>query len=264
MELSRKPNGMALLPWRVFWDAESEAVWFTLRTLDLDSLEHAAVQPDKFIAAMLREARRNKARTLVLDVRGAGGRDLAAAEMVFAAIAKEPFRVIQGMTVRTIDPVDVPVPEMPLVHLEMVRDQFVPGPNNVSHLRPDDHRLQPLPEVKRAFHGKVYVVCDGATQDAGAALVMMAKRTNRARVVGEEVGTNALSFTGGRELVTLLSHSGLELRVPLVRYVPEGMPSGPLDHGELPHHEVEQQSWGIAKGRDTVREALLEFIRELR
>jgi hypothetical protein len=27
---------------------------------------------------------------------------------------------------------------------------------------------------------------------------------------------------------------------------------------------VEQQPWGIAKGRDTIREALLEMIRELR
>jgi hypothetical protein len=49
-----------------------------------------------------------------------------------------------------------------------------------------------------------------------------------------------------------------------MRYVPDGMPSGPLDHGERAHHEVEQQPWGIAKGKDTLREALLELIRELR
>ncbi|MBK9515276.1 MAG: hypothetical protein IPO05_17010 [Flavobacteriales bacterium] len=264
MDRSRKPTGGAMLPWRVFWDAESEAVWFTLRTLDLDSLERAEVQPDKFIAAMLKDTRRNKARTMVLDVRGAGGRDLASAELVFAAIAQQPFRVIQGMTVRTIDPLEGPLSALPQAHVEMVRDQFVPGPNGISHLRPDDHRLQSLPKMKKAFQGKVYVVCDGATRDAGAAFVMLAKRTGRARIVGEEVGSNALSFTGGRELVTLLPHSGLELQVPLMRYVPDGMPSGPLDHGERAHHEVEQQPWGIAKGKDTLREALLELIRELR
>jgi hypothetical protein len=86
----------------------------------------------------------------------------------------------------------------------------------------------------------------------------------RGRVFGVEVGSNAFSFTGGRELVTTLPSSGLELKMALVRYVPEGMPSGPLVHGERPHHEVEQQAWGIAKGRDTLREALLEVIRELR
>jgi hypothetical protein len=264
MELTRKQGGQGLAPWRVFWDVESEAEWVTMRTLDLDSLEALGIQPERFLTAMLKDARRNKARTLVLDLRGADGRDLAAAEMVFAAIAKEPFRVVQGMSARTPAIDQPPLPGLPQEHLDALRAQFVPGPGGSSHLRPDDARLQPLPPLKRAFKGKVYVVCDGATRDAAAALVMMAKRSGRARVIGEEVGSNAFSFTGGRELVTTLPSSGLELKMALVRYVPEGMPSGPLVHGERPHHEVEQQAWGIAKGRDTLREALLEVIRELR
>lgn len=264
MDITRKPTGQGLAPWRVFWDSESEAQWVTMRTLDLDSLEADGVQPERFLTAMLKEARRNKARTMVIDLRGADGRDLAAAELVFAAVAKEPFRVIQGMSVRTPSVDLAPLPDLPQEHLDALRLQFVPGPGGTSHLRPDDSRLQPLPPLKRAFQGKVYVVCDGATRDAAAALVMMAKRSGRARVIGEEVGTNAFSFTGGRELVTVLASSGLELKMALVRYVPEGMPGGPLAHGERPHHEVEQQAWGIAKGRDTVREALLEVIRELR
>lgn len=265
-EMSRtmKPTGTGLNPWRVFWDQDSEALWITLRTLDLDSLSQAGIRPDKFLAAMLKEAKRNKARTLVFDVRGAAGRDLAAAEVLFASVAKAPFRVVQTMTVRTMDPLVEPLPELPPEHRYMVADQFVPGPHGVSHLRPDDQRLQHLQPMSKAFQGKVYVVCDGMTRDAGAAFVMLAKRSGRARVVGEEVGSNALSFTGGRSLVAELPHSGLELHVPLVRYVPDGMPSGSLDRGERPHHEVEQQPWGIAKGRDTLREALLEMIRELR
>lgn len=264
MDIMRKPSRPVLAPWRVQWDPESEAQWVTMRTLDLDSLQVAGVQPERFLTALLKASRRNKARTMVIDVRGADGRDLAAAELVFAAIAKEPFRVVQGMSARTPD-VDVPPFEgMPVEHLEALRTQFVPGPNRTSHLRPDDPRLQPLPPLRKAFQGKVYLVCDGATRDAAAALVMMAKRSGRARVVGEEVGTNAFSFTGGRELVEHLPNSGLELRLSLMRYIPDGMPSGPLSNGERPHHEVEQQPWGIAKGRDTLRESLLELIRELR
>lgn len=264
MARTRKPDGAGLNSWRVFWDQDSEALWVTLRTLDLDTLAAAGIRPDRFLAAMLKDARRNKARSVVFDLRGAGGRDLAAAELVFASVAKAPFRVVQSMTVRSIDPALGPLAGLPADHLSMVLDQFVPGPNGVSHLRPDDTRLVPLQPMAKAFQGKVYVVCDGMTRDAGAALVMLAKRTGRARVVGEEVGSNALSFTGGRALTTVLPHSGIELHVPLMRYVPDGMPSGPMDHGERPHHEVEQQPWGIAKGRDTIREALLEMIRELR
>ncbi len=264
MERTQKGSGPELAAWRAYWDPEAEAEWVTMRTLDLDALEADGVQPERFLAAVLKECRRNKARTLVLDVRGADGRDLAAAELVFAAIALQPFRVLQGMSVRTPQADLPPLTGIPVEHLETIGTQFVPGPNRTSHLRPDDPRLQPLPPQKKAFAGKVYVVCDGATRDAAAALVMIARRSGRARVVGEEVGTNALSFTGGREFRAQLPTSGLELRIPLVRYVPEGMPSGPLTHGERPHHTVEQQASGIPQGSDTVRETLLEMIRELR
>ncbi len=264
MARTQKGWGPDLAAWRAYWDAESEAEWVTMRTLDLDVLESDGVQPERFLAAVLKECRRNKARTLVLDLRGADGRDLAAAELVFAAVAVQPFRVVQGMSVRTPEVDLPPLSGIPADHLEAISMQFVPGANRTSNLRADDPRLQPLTPQKKAFAGKLYVVCDGGTRDAPAALVMMAKRSGRARVVGEEVGTNASSFTGGREFRALLPTSGLELRIPLVRYVPDGMPGGPLAHGERPHHTVEQQAGGIPQGGDTVREALLEMIRELR
>jgi hypothetical protein len=264
MERTQKGSGPGLAAWRAYWDAESGSEWVTMRTLDLDALEADGVQPERFLAAVLKECRRNKAGTLVLDLRGADGRDLAAAEMVFAAIAVQPFRVVKEMSVRTPDADLPPLSGMPTEHLETIAQQFVPGPNRTSHLRPDDPRLQPLPSQRKAFTGKVYVVCDGATRDAAAAVVMMARRSGRARIVGEEVGTNAFSFTGGREFRAQLPISGLELCIPLVRYVPDGIPSGPPAHGERPHHTVEQQADGIPQGSDTVRDALLEMIRELR
>jgi hypothetical protein len=55
----------------------------------------------------------------------------------------------------------------------------------------------------------------------------------------------------------------VRLVLPLTRFVPEGQGDGPADHGEQPHHAVFQQPWGLVKGRDTVKSALLEMIREL-
>ena len=84
-------------------------------------------------------------------------------------------------------------------------------------------------------------------------MVMLAKRSGRARVIGEEVGTNAFSFTGGRELLVTLPNSGVRFTVPLIRYVPDGNCSGPVDHGEQPNYVVEQRPEGLARGRDTIR-----------
>ncbi len=263
MDLLRKPD-THVLPWYSEWEASSGTLWVTMPTLDNATLEGSGQNAAHFMSDMLKDLKQNEARTLVLDLRNAGGRELGMAELVFSSIARSPFRVIQGMTVRGAMPPDLygivePQPE----HYASVAVNYIPDVNGNSSLRPDDERLEPIAALPRAFEGTVYVVCDGATRDAAAAFVMLAKRSGRARIIGEETGTNAYSFTGGRELVAKMPNSGLRLRVPLVRYLPDGEPVGPADNGEQPHHSAQQQSWGIEKGRDTVRLSLLQMIMAL-
>lgn len=265
IERSRKPATEVLFPWSSVWETESATLWVTMRTLDKDVIETSGQSVERFLGDMLKELKDGKARNLVIDLRDAGGRELGMAEVVFATIAKEPFRVVQGMSVRSASPpegyvfVD-PQPE----HYASVHAHYLPHDlNGTAYLRPDDDRLEPVQPQARAFDGKVYMVCDGGTRDAAAALVMLAKRHGRARIIGEETGTNAYSFTGGRELTVIAPNSSVRLRIPLVRYLPEGTPTGAVDHGEMPNNQVQQQPMDIAKGRDTVRRALLGTIKEL-
>jgi hypothetical protein len=198
-------------------------------------------------------------RTLVIDVRGAAGADLGMAELAFSMIAKEPYRVVKEITMR--QPEGYAEGRVPMY--ASVGERSLPESDRATSVPADDPRLALTKPYEKAFAGKVYVVCDGLTRDAGAALVMLARRSGRARIVGEEVGSNSMSFCGGREVVITTPRSKLRLHVPSTRFVPEGQGDGPADHGELPHHTVEQQPWGLAKGRDTVRSALMEMIREL-
>jgi hypothetical protein len=262
---SKRPQGIALMPWTSSLHTDIGTMWLKLHTLDADTLELAGLNTERFLKGVLQEAKRNSIRTLVIDLRGASGRDLGMAEELFGLIAQEPYRVVQEMSVRCSAPptnygMATPIPEF----FENVQQQFVPDGDGGMRLRRDDHRLAPVQPLSRSFNGNVYVVCDGLTRDAAAAFVMLAKRSRRARVVGEEVGTNASSFTGGRELRLTLPNSTLLVHVPLTRYVPEGTPSGPLDRGEAPHHWVQPDPSVIARGGDTIKERLLELIRELR
>lgn len=261
---TRKPVGAGLLPWQSSWDPASSTMWLRLTTLDQDAMERGGQRPRHFLTSLLQEMERNKARNLVLDLRGCGGRDLALAEQIFAAIASDRFQMIQGMMARAahFEVLDG-VAELPDVHMASLDRNYLPVSNGMVALRPDDPRLEQQRPLQRSFAGSVHVVCDGATCDAGAALVMLAKRTGRALILGEETGTNAHAFNGGSEVVVVAPNSGLRLHVPLIRYVPGGTPAGPMDHGEAPHHVVQQQPWGLAKGRDTIRLAVLEMIRAL-
>lgn len=264
MNRTRKPSGLSLHPWRTTWEPESATLWATFTTLEPAALEASGQRPRAFVEAMLKELRSLDARVLVIDLRGTGGTELGMAEVLFAAIARAPFRVLQGITVRAGQSHALPgLAELPDDYLVSLDRNYLPVRNGVHALRPDDPRLTPVQPARHAFGGKVYVVCDGGTRDAAAAFAMLAKRSSRARLVGHEVGANAHSFTGGRTITVLAPNTGLRLQVPLLRYIPDGSTDAPADRGESPHHVVSQQPWGIATGRDAVRSALLEMIREL-
>lgn len=261
---TRKPQGASLLPWGSQWYAESGVLWLSLRTLDPDSLSRAGQRPDRFLGSLLSEAQKNAVRTLVIDVRGAGGRELSMAELVFAAIAKTSFKVLDAMVVRSIAPPSPrPSHHIPEAFYASANARFLLEGKGHYRVPETDSRLTGHEPMSRAFGGKVYVVCDGYTRDAAAALVMMARRTARARVVGEETGSNAFGFTGGSEWVVTAPTSGLRFHVPLLKYEPAGRGEGPTDRGEQPNHQAYQTPGGVARGEDRIRTSLLEMIREL-
>jgi hypothetical protein len=265
IERSRKPLGAVLHPWGSTLDAESGTLWLSLSTLDPEALRASDQKPRVFIDAVIKEAHAVSAKALVLDLRGAGGRELGMAELLFAAIAREPFRMVQGITVRATQPHALPgAVEVPTDFVASIDRSYMPPQNGMAALRPDDPRLALVAPSKKTFTGKVYVVCDGGTRDAAAVLAMLAARSGRARLVGEELGTNAHSFTGGRTASVRLPNSGLRIEIPLLRYIPEGASDAPVDHGERPRYPAAQQPSSLANGRDAIRSALIALINETR
>jgi hypothetical protein len=264
MERSRKPAGAPLLPWSASWEAESSTIWVTLRTLHPDSLAAAGQRPDKFLRSVLNEAQQNKAKALVIDVRGAGGSDLQVAGQLFAHIAKEPFKAARQVVMRTpIPPPFAAYAQQDAYQSEAQSVGVRSGTQGSRSLPENDKRVRTWRPVPKAFGGNVYIVGDGMTTDAAAALVALVKRTGRGRFVGEETGTVSIGPTGGAPLVFTAPNTGIRVNVPLFRYVLDGTPDGPFDHGEQPRHTIEQRPSAIAKGRDTVRESLLELLREI-
>jgi hypothetical protein len=264
MRRSMPASEIVAVPWRSVIDEKTGVDWLTLSTLDRSELEAAGIKPQKFIEELSERLRQQDTKTLVIDVRGAGGTDLGVAEQVFKLIAQGPFRVVQQMSVRSASPPEAYAYALPQDEFyASVGANFLPDLNDAHTLRPDDPRLEHVQPSPKAFKGQVYLVQDGLTRDAGATLGMLARRTGRARIVGEECGSNAFSFCGGRELVITAPNTGMRFHIPLTRFVPDGSPSGPVDRGELPDHFAQQEPWGLVRGRDTVKTSLLQLIQEL-
>lgn len=261
---TRKPSGASLQPWRASWEAEASTMWLTLRTMDHDSLTLAGQHADRFLRSLKKDMAENKAKALVIDVRGAGGGDVDLAEQVFALIAQQPYRALGGVVMRTreLDPELRPYIGG-LTAMDAASVGLTGLENGTFGLNDRDERARWKAPDPQAFTGKVYIVADGFTRDAAASLVALVKRSARGKFVGEETGSNTFCWSGSEPVVLTAPNSGVRVTIPVVMNVMEGSPSGPLDRGEQPQHGIEQRPAAIAQGRDTVRESLLELLREI-
>jgi hypothetical protein len=264
MRRSFTPKGYALAPWRLEELGNLHTGWLTLETFDAAQLERHHIKPERFLEDVLGALRKDGLTTLVIDVRGAGGGDMAMAEKVFSLVAKAPYRAVQSMFIRSgMVPDSYRYAAPAAEFFASVGALYLPEAEGKRLLRPDDPHLRMLQPSPKAFQGKVYVIGDGGTTGAAAAFVMMANRSRRARTIGEELGSNAAAFCGGEHLTVTLPNSGCVLQVPLTCFVPEGKPTGPRDRGEMPASRVSERADDLAQGKDTVREALLYLIGEM-
>ena len=251
----------ALLPWRSTWYEDRDLMWLELHTLEPAHLEAADVRPERFLGDLLKELEKRKVGTLVIDVRGAKGSDLGMAEQVFALVAQEPFKVARRMTVRSVT---LPTWYRRAVPLDdfyaSVHSTFTMAEAGAFVLPESDERMKELPASHRRFDGRVFVLQDGATRESAAAISMLVKRHGRGKLMGEEGGTNAVSYCGGRELRITAPRTGVRFVVPLIRYTFDGSPSGPSDHGELPDLPLKPAVQALQRGEDSVRNQALELI----
>ncbi|MEO8069594.1 MAG: S41 family peptidase [Flavobacteriales bacterium] len=256
---------VALPPWRSNLDEGRSLAWVELNTLDARALSSADQRPERFLGDLLREMEKKKIRTVVFDLRGADGADLGMAEQVFAIVAQKPFRVVRMMTVRSVT---VPTWYRRAVPLDdfyaSAGGLFALEETGLFVLPPTDERMKDLPASQRRFDGAVYVLQDGLTREAGAAVGTLVKRSGRGKLIGEQGGTNAVSYCGGRELTITAPNTGVRFTVPLIRYTFEGAATGPQDLGELPDVEFKRTLEGLVTGEDAIRRDVLSFIEGLR
>lgn len=260
-----RPSQEELLPWRVTFHEDRSLAWVEMKTLDAMALADADQRPEKFLGELLRELEKKEVGILVLDLRGAAGVDLGMAEQVFALVAQKPFRVVQSMAVRSIT---VPTWYRRAVPLDdfyaSAGGRFALEEAGLYVLHPNDERLKDLPASYRRFEGGVYVLQDGLTREAAAAVGILAKRSGRGKLLGEEAGTNSFSYCGGRELLITAPNTGVRFTVPLIRYVFDGAASGPNELGELPDITLQPDAGSLVTGEDGIRKAALTVIEGLR
>lgn len=241
---------------------EGKVVWLRIPTLSRASIDEEGIRPERILKETEKLLSDSKVKVLVVDLRGTTGMEFHLAERVYRLFAKGPFRAIRNVHVRSFDqPLGVEVESFPNNELSLFKDRMILH-DDIYELDPRDELIALVQSTKKPFGGEVFILQDGGTIEAGAALAMMNQRDKRARLVGKETGTNATAFCGGQFTRFVTRRTGLRFTIPMMRFELERGSNPVSSNGLKPDLEFHLRTNDPDHAEQAVEQDLLMFIGE--
>lgn len=190
--------------------------------------------------------------SLIIDLRGLLGGNLAHAQMMAASLSGRPNALLQYM----------PHDSLADKRLQAFRDFTAKSGQKLFTAAVDGNLIRYVcnPKVKGPYPGKISVLCDGNTASTAAFTATWLNYFCRARIIGSETGGSNYACTtidNNPTLETLtLSASQIQVHVPSGATIFFTEP-GERISGLKPHIAVTPTAKDIAAGKDPVLDAAL-------
>ena len=110
------------------------------------------------------------------------------------------------------------------------------------------------------FKGDVYVLINGGSFSASGETTSLMHFYKRAFFIGEECGAGYYGNTSGIMPTLTLPHTGLRIRIPMIRYVMAVSGYKYPDRGIIPDYPFSRSIEDLLSGKDTELEFVLEII----
>ncbi|MDJ0908834.1 MAG: S41 family peptidase [Woeseiaceae bacterium] len=223
------------------------------------------VDPRDIYAPIFERIQEEGIESLIIDTRRNGGGSDDAMIALMAYLLSDPFTLMRGKHVRTIDlsrfgeHIDTWDPAA----LTPDPANFVQGDNGWYRLREelDPLTLQPAGPLEPNFDGPVYALT--SRSNASAVTMMLAvlrERGNDVTLVGERTGGSSTGPNAGMIFFLELPNSGITLRIPWQRqWLNVEHPE--IGFGVTPAVEVVRTAEDALAGRDVALETALDLAR---
>ncbi|MEN7550702.1 S41 family peptidase [Rapidithrix thailandica] len=235
------------LPFVYFIDSINTAV-LTVNSFGIDPQEFKSEIIDIF-----KEIKRQKATSLIIDVRQNIGGYRANAITLFSYLSDRPFkqRISETAITSGLIEADYKIHTMS-GYTEFFNDFFANAENrNGRWILTTDKAEETMKPYKRPFKGNTYVLIGGNTFSAGSAFALSAKNNPQIKLIGEETGGGYYFHTGQFPVFYKLPHSKIVVNMSLVNinhYVKDN--SVPEGSGILPDYEVTLTQKDLINGTD--------------
>lgn len=199
-------------------------------------------------------------RALVLDLRDNGGGDDELGALLLSHLVERPFKYYADLVINAasfgfekhaVEPISLPPPGL-MERGDDGRLHFVGHPN-MGLLRPSFPR----------FTGKVFALMNGRSFSTTSEFLSRAHSLRRATFVGEEAGGGYYGNTSGTTARVGLTHTKLELHVPLAAYYMAVGGHAQAARGVMPDYPVGYSVAELLSGLDKEMNLALELARRV-
>ena len=207
----------------------------TTALIDLNTFELLATD-EEAIAAFVQAANDSGRTNLIIDVRDNFGGSDEVLVRLFALLADRPFRTEMTSMVRNND----------TYALFAHTDNYAPESRHMfpefterregGFYRPAADYVDTPPDPDVHFAGDVYVLVNPRSISAATLLPALVRKFDRGVIIGQETGSCYYRMNGLKFAQVRLEHSGLELRLPLVKMIfdERRRPDIPWGRGVIP------------------------------
>ncbi len=230
----------------------------TIRTFGSAGYRRAGISYPVFMRSTFKELEEKNIQHLIIDLRNNGGGDDLYGKILVAYLMDKPFKYYEHLRVRNKELAF-------LVHTNVSSESRKELASRLKENESGTYDLLFHPNLgeqkpmQPTFKGKVYVLINGASFSASGECTSLIHFHKKAVFIGEECGAGYYGNTSGFMPRLTLPHTGIQMRIPVVRYSMAVSGYTP-DRGIIPEYPVSSSIKDLLSGKDAELDLVFELI----
>lgn len=232
----------------------------TIRTFGPSGYQNAGISYPLFMRNTFKELREKNTQHLILDLRNNGGGADLYGKILVAYLMDKPFMYYQHLRINNKEFSFLSHTDVPPERRKIPASGFKENSSGTYDLLGHPNLGEQKP-IQPTFKGKVYVLINGGGFSGTGECTTIIHFHKRAEFIGEECGAGYYGNTSGFMPTLTLPHTGIRVRIPVVRYT-MAVSGYPPDRGIIPDYPVTPTINDLLNGKDVEMDFALELIKK--